>query len=262
MKPTANVKRGSSIRVPIKETLTDRGDSDNLASADTDELTAGAKPSEQLADVRPEPQAIQPAIQAQPVAAPRTEPKIEARTEVRTEPRAQQPATRTVETPARPRSTTGNETLIAERRTEKVAETPRRAKVEDQPAKKNKRSVTTTSSRFETHKVKRGESLIEIADRYGVSVEDLKTWNGRNVKGNTLLAGAKLKIYSETTSKGDARRNSRASKSTPKTYKIRRGDSLTEIANKFGVSIKELKKNNPKLTEKSLQAGKSIRISK
>jgi membrane-bound lytic murein transglycosylase D len=267
MKPTASVRRGSSIRVPIKETLADQNGSENLASADVTEKPLEGKGSEVVADTRPEPQAIQPVVapRTESVAEVRTQPRTEVRTEVRTEPRTEQPATRTVETPARPRSTTGNETLIAERRTEKAIETPtpRRTKVvEDKPAKKSKRSVTTTSSRFETHKVKRGESLIEIADRYGVSVEDLKTWNSRNVKGNTLLAGAKLKIYSETTQKGDARRNSRASKSTPKSYKIRKGDTMAEIASKFGVSVKDLKKNNPKLSEKSLQAGKSIRIGK
>ena len=46
-----------------------------------------------------------------------------------------------------------------------------------------------------------------------------------NKKGQ-LQAGASLKIYSEAPSKGDARKSSRAAKSTPKTYKVRKGDSL------------------------------------
>jgi len=123
-----------------------------------------------------------------------------------------------------------------------------------------RRGVTTTSSRYETHKVRSGESLIAIADRYGVSVEDLKAWNPRGVNGDVILAGAKLKIYSEAPSKGDARKSSRASKSTVKTYKVRRGDTLTEIADKFGVSVADLRRSNPKVSERNLRVGQRIRI--
>jgi LysM repeat protein len=127
---------------------------------------------------------------------------------------------------------------------------------------RNKRSVTTTSTRFETHKVHKGESLTSIADRYGVSVDDLRAWNSKETRGNNLHSGTSLKIYSEAPSKGDARKSSRATKTAAKTYKVRKGDSMSEIANKFGVSLKELKKNNPKLTDKSLKAGATVRISK
>ncbi len=126
---------------------------------------------------------------------------------------------------------------------------------------KKKRSVTTTSTRYETHKVRRGESLIAIAERYGVSVEDLRTWNSRDVKKDGQIdAGTALKIYSETPSKGDAKKSSRAAKSSTKKYTVRKGDSLTEIANKFGVSLKDLKKNNPKISDKSLRAGQTLKI--
>lgn len=122
------------------------------------------------------------------------------------------------------------------------------------------RRVTTTSSRFETHRVRRGESLTSIAERYGVSVNDLKTWNEKNIRGGGLQAGATLKIYSETPAKGDTRRTSRAARSAPKSYTVRRGDSLSDIANRFGVDVKTLRKNNPKVTEKNIRSGQTIRI--
>jgi membrane-bound lytic murein transglycosylase D len=126
-----------------------------------------------------------------------------------------------------------------------------------------KRRPTTTTSRYETHKVRKGESLNSIADRYGVSIDDLRAWNG-GTKGRHLAAGSKLKIYSESTSKGDAKKSSRNSKSAPKKYKVRKGDSLDEIAGRFGVSVSELKKNNPGLAKKGakLKAGQSISIKK
>ncbi len=128
-------------------------------------------------------------------------------------------------------------------------------------SKNKKRSVTTTSTRYETHKVRRGESMIAIAERYGVSVEDLRAWNSREVKKDGQIdAGSTLKIYSETPSKGDAKKSSRATKSSTKKYTVRKGDSLTEIANKFGVSLKDLKQNNPKINDKSLRPGQTLKI--
>src|SRR5690606_16335151 len=96
--------------------------------------------------------------------------------------------------------------------------------------------------------------------RYGVSVNDLRAWNTKDIHRDQIHAGATLKIYSEAPSKGDARKSSRVSRSTPKKYKVRRGDSLSEIANKFGVSLRDLKKNNPKVSEKNLRAGQTLRI--
>lgn len=132
----------------------------------------------------------------------------------------------------------------------------------DSRSSRRRKSVTTTSTRFETHRVKKGESLTTVADKYGVSVEDLKTWNAKSIKGNKLAAGVSLKIYSESPSKGDARRSSRANKSVEKRYKVRKGESLSEIADKFGVSLTELRKNNPHIKEKTLRAGQVLKITK
>lgn len=129
-------------------------------------------------------------------------------------------------------------------------------------SRSRRRGVTTTSSRFETHKVKKGESLIAVAEKYGVSVDDLKTWNAKSIKGDKLAAGASLKIYSESPSKGDARRSSRTNKSAEKKYTVRKGESLAAIADKFGVSLSELRKNNPSIKEKSLRPGQVLRIQK
>ncbi len=52
---------------------------------------------------------------------------------------------------------------------------------------KKKKSVAT-----KTYKVKRGDSLGEIANKYGVSVAEIKKWN--KVKGNNIMPGQRLKI--------------------------------------------------------------------
>lgn len=121
---------------------------------------------------------------------------------------------------------------------------------------------TTPSSRYETHRVRKGESLTSIAERYGVSVDDLQAWNSRSIRGGKLLSGSSLRVYGDSPSKGDSRRTSRTSKSAPKSYTVRRGDSLQDIANRFGVSLRDLKANNPRLKKGKLQAGQKIRIGK
>lgn len=125
-----------------------------------------------------------------------------------------------------------------------------------------KRPVTTTTSKYESHRVARGETLYSIADRYGVSVDDLRAWNPRAIKGNTLLAGATLRVYSESPSKGDARSSSRVAHSTPKSYQVQRGDTIEKIARRFGVRPADLRRLNQGVNNANLQAGQTLRITK
>lgn len=48
-------------------------------------------------------------------------------------------------------------------------------------------------ARIASHKVKSGQTLSDIADKYGVTVKQLKKWNG--LKGTNIRAGKKLKIH-------------------------------------------------------------------
>ncbi len=48
------------------------------------------------------------------------------------------------------------------------------------------------AARYQTHKVKKGESLYRISKRYGVSVDQIKKLN--NLRGNTISIGQNLKI--------------------------------------------------------------------
>lgn len=111
-----------------------------------------------------------------------------------------------------------------------------------------------------THKVKKGENLNSIATKYGVKESDLVKWNPDNIDGTTVFTGTTLKIYPNKTSKGSSSSTTKKGKNPPKYYKIRSGDTLAEIADKFGVSVSSLKKNNKNLNEKNLQIGKKIRL--
>jgi len=109
----------------------------------------------------------------------------------------------------------------------------------------------------ESHKVKKGETLGDIADNYGISVQDLKDWN--NLKSTKSLAGKKLWL-------NDAHET--VAKISPKaetnfiTYKVKQGDTLSAIAAKFeGATVDSIKLLNG-LKKGAIQPGMKLKISR
>ncbi|MEQ8219553.1 MAG: LysM peptidoglycan-binding domain-containing protein [Arenibacter sp.] len=100
-----------------------------------------------------------------------------------------------------------------------------------------------------TYKVRSGDFLGKIAERYGVGVSQIKNWNG--LRSNNLRIGQRLTIYprkipasisSANTSKSTT--NSVVSAGT-KVHTVKSGDSLWTISKKYpGISIDNLRKWN------------------
>ena len=104
------------------------------------------------------------------------------------------------------------------------------------------------------HTIKSGESLGKIADKYNVSITELKKWN--SIKGNTIQAGKKLKIYSDkkVIVKTESKSNNDG------TYTVKSGDSLFSISKQFpGVSIEDIKKWND-ISSDNIQPGMKLKI--
>jgi membrane-bound lytic murein transglycosylase D len=100
------------------------------------------------------------------------------------------------------------------------------------------------------HKVTSGQNLGIIADKYGIEVQDLKVWNA--LKSNTIIPGQKLKVYKS----GSAPKP----KITYITYKVKAGDTLSGIAEKFdGATVANIKKAN-RLSKAVLQPGMLLKI--
>lgn len=116
-----------------------------------------------------------------------------------------------------------------------------------------------TSNAWVYHRIKKGENLNSIAGKYGVSVSEIKDWN--NLQSNKILLGSRLKIYSSKTS------NYLVSNEDVKTqkksslfkYKIKSGDTIGEIAQKFGVTSTQIRRWNG-LSSNQLLAGKTLKI--
>ncbi|RZJ71921.1 LysM peptidoglycan-binding domain-containing protein [Flavobacterium sp.] len=126
--------------------------------------------------------------------------------------------------------------------------------------------VTKTHVKY--HKVRKGDSLGEISDKYGVSVASIKRSNG--LRKNVAPLGKTLKIVTTEavavnarkkdepktevavaeTKKQDAVASTTVSSATilgsenPQFYVVEKGDNLAAIALKFNVSVEDLKKWN------------------
>ncbi|MCI6856254.1 MAG: LysM peptidoglycan-binding domain-containing protein [Bacteroidales bacterium] len=93
------------------------------------------------------------------------------------------------------------------------------------------------------HKVRRGETLGSIARRYGISVSQLKRWNG--LRSNTAKVGTTLKVSNPAKqSKSTTSTTTTTSNEKQKYYTVKRGDSLSSIAERFGVTVAQLREWN------------------
>jgi LysM repeat protein len=96
--------------------------------------------------------------------------------------------------------------------------------------------------------VKRGETLSEIADRYGTTVNRLMEMNGlRNA--NDLWAGSRIKVPGNVYSGGGSGN-----------YTVKAGETLSEIADRYGTSVNRLVQLNGLRDANDLWAGSRIQV--
>ena len=100
------------------------------------------------------------------------------------------------------------------------------------------------------HTVQRGEYLLKIAKEYGVSLSQLRAWNG--LANDTVQPGQKIRVVAGT---APARRT--APRQT--THTVRSGENLTRIARKYGVSVAQIKQWN-RLRSETIRVGQRLTI--
>ena len=127
----------------------------------------------------------------------------------------------------------------------------------------SKTSGSSNNQQRIAYKVKSGDYLGKIASKYGVSVNQLKSWN--NLRSNNIQIGQTLYIYKNggpTISQGSTGGSKSSSSSKPKTviYTVKSGDTLFKIAQKYpGVSADDIKKANGLKTD-AIRAGQKLTI--
>lgn len=115
-----------------------------------------------------------------------------------------------------------------------------------------------------TYRVKSGDYLGKIAEKYGVSVSSLKRWN--NLKSNNLRIGQRIYVYPRKLNEtAKTSTTQKTKKEKPKgafsTYIVKSGDSLWLIAQKYSnVSVQNIKDWNDIWKVKSLKPGDKLKI--
>ncbi len=98
----------------------------------------------------------------------------------------------------------------------------------------------------QTHRVKRGETLSGLAQRYGVSLSRLARANGLSTRAK-LIKGQTLSIPADRAGR-------------PRIHVIRNGESLSRIALRYDVSLSALRAANPIADADHLAVGQRLRI--
>lgn len=115
------------------------------------------------------------------------------------------------------------------------------------------------------YKVRSGDYLGRIANKYGVRVSDIKKWNG--MRTTNLRVGQRITIYPKRLNFTVAKTTNKTSKSVKKVagkgekiaYKIKKGDSLWSISKKYPkISVQQIKDWNGIRDANSLVPGKTI----
>lgn len=101
-------------------------------------------------------------------------------------------------------------------------------------------------------RVKRGQTYAQIAQKTGLSIEQLERFNP-TLDANTLLPGSRIKLRLHVPPPKPKPKG-------PMFWTVRSGQSYGSIAAKTGRSIVKLQQLNPKVKPSELQPGDRIRL--
>jgi len=118
------------------------------------------------------------------------------------------------------------------------------------------------------YKVKVGETFASVAEKFEVTVQDIKSWN--NLRGNKIVPGQNLLIKKEDNfvnaklahnAEKSVKKSQQRAASRTAYYVVKKGDTLSQIADKNGVSVSRLKSDND-LNGSRIKPGMKLKVSK
>lgn len=120
-------------------------------------------------------------------------------------------------------------------------------------------SSTNTKNGIFRYKVKRGDTLGQLAERFGVTISQIRNWN--NIKGNNLVAGNTIKIYNTESSGNTSLGDNVSTKPTSNVvyHKVKSGDTIGQIAERYKVSASKLRQWN-NLKSNKIIIGQTLKI--
>ena len=107
--------------------------------------------------------------------------------------------------------------------------------------------------------VQPGETLSQIADRLGVSMTRLMKLNGIT-NPDHVESGSKLTVPSSVSSSGRAKGSSTSSTAKTTKVTVKDGETLSEIADRHGMSVNELVRLNDLSNADHVETGSTLRV--
>lgn len=117
--------------------------------------------------------------------------------------------------------------------------------IPDQVVHTSSVTATRTTGDPSTHLVTNGDTLYNVAKRNGMTVQSLKQLN--QIQSNVIKKGERLKV-----SPGAASTNQLM-------YTVQAGDTLFNIAQRYEMTVKQLKANNQKSSDK-IELGEQLNV--
>ncbi|HRK72962.1 MAG TPA: LysM peptidoglycan-binding domain-containing protein [Rhodothermales bacterium] len=147
---------------------------------------------------------------------------------------------------------------------------PPKTKVTKPAPKPQERQVAAPKGKRQVVKVKPGQTLTQLATQYGVEASDIKEWN--NLRHNQINVGQRIVIFSDAkpeepgarevaAARESSKRTTSKTKTTaaPSSHRVAKGEGLTSIARKYGMTVSELKSVN-NLKSNTINPGDILRI--
>ena len=129
------------------------------------------------------------------------------------------------------------------------------------PAAREQKVEQLSVTRTVEHRVRKGETLQLLASRYETTVDRIRTLN-RMKRNSALQLGSTVTIETSLSKRqlaALAEESERANR--PSTYRVKAGDTLTDIAERFGTTIDALKAKNPALRRSAnVRRGQVLKI--
>lgn len=116
-------------------------------------------------------------------------------------------------------------------------------------------ALVQKSQKTATYKVKKGDTLGHIAQRYGTTARNIRRWNGLRY-GSYIYPGQKLTIPVTSSSQVASSKGG----SVKEIYIVRRGDTLSQIASRYRVPIYKIERWNNLSRNSFIHPGQKLAI--
>ncbi len=120
---------------------------------------------------------------------------------------------------------------------------------------KRKKKIKKPQLKRLSYKIKPGDTFWDISREFKVNIRSLAKWN-KMTPSDPIFPGKSLTIWKKV----NASSSSKSATTRQVRYKVRSGDSLSRIAQRFSVKVKDIESWNKRKLKKYLQPGQTLKL--